>query len=132
MFKAIVRSLGEKKSQTGQELVTDWSYRLGSHKLGSLYYNLPGAYIGDTTERLLSLVSPTDYHPLLLFHAESNGTALRKLSSIDSAYMSLWGILKGSGAQVVFSSFLSVRWRGSWSSKWIKQVNAWPHGWCHT
>lgn len=82
------------------------------------------------SERLPSPVNPSDYHPLLVFHVGFNDIATRQLLTVKRDSMSLGAMLKGSGAQVVFSSILPVRGRGSGRRRQIEQVNAWLSSWC--
>jgi len=73
---------------------------------------LPEACIRDVTERLLSLVNPTDCHPLLLSNVGSNAPVTRQLRTIKRDYMPLGATLKGFGALVKFSFIIPVRGRG--------------------
>ena len=45
--------------------------------------------------------------------------------------MALEGEVKDLGAQVVFSSVLSVNGRGLGRERKIMQINDWLHHWCH-
>lgn len=56
---------------------------------------LPAAHF-HVTERLMSLLNPTDYHPLLLVHVGSNDYAMRQLRTIKRDYMLHGAVLKGS------------------------------------
>ncbi|KAK4807100.1 hypothetical protein QYF61_018441 [Mycteria americana] len=67
---------------------------------------LPGAHIRNITERLPSLVNPTDYDPLLIFYVGSNDTVTRQLRTIKRDCIVPQS--KGSGAQVVLSSILPL------------------------
>lgn len=83
---------------------------------------LPGACISDVTDRLSSLVNPTDYYLLVLFHVGYNDTLMRQLRSIKKDYMSLEPMLKRSGPKVVFSSISSVRGKGSRRQRQIERI----------
>lgn len=67
------------------------------HNLSRELCCLLGACIRDTRRRLLGMTKPEDYHLFLL------EAATRKLNNIKKLFMSLWKMLKGSAAQVVFS-----------------------------
>ena len=73
---------------------------------------LPGTRVRDVTERLPSLVQSTDYYPLLLFHMGTSDTVRSSLRSIKKDYRALEGVVRDSGAQVVFSSVLLVEGKG--------------------
>lgn len=74
-------------------------------------------------ERLPKLVHESDYYPLLLFHLGANNTK-GKLENIKQGM-----VVKGLGAQVIFSSVLPVRVKDGKRSRQIFQVN-WMHHWC--
>ena len=77
------------------------------------------------------MVKPEDYQPFLFFHVGTTEAATRRLQNIKRDFMFLGKMLKGSGAQVVFSSVLSV---GDWDPRRRRhtdQVNDWLRSWCH-
>ncbi|XP_068784552.1 uncharacterized protein [Struthio camelus] len=90
---------------------------------------LPGARIRDVMERLPRLVHTSDYYPLLLFHVGANDTK-GKLETIKQDFRALGMVVKGLGAQVVFSSILAVRGKDGRSSRPIFQVNNWLRHCC--
>lgn len=55
-------------------------------------------------KRMSSLIKPDNYYPLLIFQAVSHAT--RKSKYIKKDFMFLGKMLRGLGAQVVFSSIL--------------------------
>ena len=81
------------------------------------------------TERLLMLVWPSEYYPLLLFHVCTDDTARGNLEYIKSDYMNLGMRVKGMGAQVVFYLILLMKGKGL-RSGWILGINNWQHSWC--
>lgn len=80
-------------------------------------YCLPGACICDVVEGLSTLVQPSDYYSLLLFHVRNNDTAGEDLERIKQ---DLAGArVKGMRAQMMFSLILLVRGKGLRRSGWI-------------
>uniref|UniRef100_R7VVZ9 Uncharacterized protein n=1 Tax=Columba livia TaxID=8932 RepID=R7VVZ9_COLLI len=65
---------------------------------------LPGARVKDMKRKLPVLERPSDYFPLLIFQVGSNETAIGNPKAIIRDFRALGGLVKGSGAQVVFSS----------------------------
>ncbi|XP_068809548.1 uncharacterized protein [Struthio camelus] len=90
---------------------------------------LPGARIRDVMERLPRLVHASDYYPLLIFHVGANDTK-GKLETIKQDFRALGMVVKGLGAQVVFSSILPVRGKDGKRSRRVFQVNNWLRRWC--
>ncbi|XP_068782230.1 uncharacterized protein [Struthio camelus] len=90
---------------------------------------LPGARIRDVMERLPRLVHASDYYPLLIFHVGANDMK-GKLETIKRDFRALGMVVKGLGAQVVFSSILPVRGKDRRRSRRIFQVNSWLRRWC--
>lgn len=69
-------------------------------------------------------------HSFLFFHAGTTDGGTRRLQNIKTDFMFLEKMLKGSGAQVVFS-VLPV---GDWDPRRRRhtdQVNDWLRSWCH-
>lgn len=91
----------------------------------------PGACINDTTRRIPSLVKPGDHHSFLLFHIATTEATTRRLENIKRDFISLGKILKGAGAQAVFSSILSAEDWGPRRRKHMNQVNDWLCSWCN-
>ena len=81
-------------------------------------------------EGLPKLVRPSDYYPLLLFHVDNNDTARGNLDRIKSDYKAPGVVVKGVGAQVMFSSILPVRGKDGRRRVLIGQVNNWLWSWC--
>ena len=92
---------------------------------------MPGARIRDVAKGLPRLVWPSDYYPFLHFHVGTNVTARGNLEYFTSDYRTLGVRVKGVGTQVVFSSILPVRRKGSGRSGLIQWVKTWLCGWCH-
>ena len=77
------------------------------------------------------MVKTEDYHPFLLFHVGTTEDTTKRLQNIKRDFISLGKMLKGSEAQVVFSSVLSV---GDWNPRRrqrMHQVNEYLCNWCH-
>jgi len=69
---------------------------------------LQGDRVRDITRKLPSLVQPSDYHPLLLFHLGGDEVAVHSPRMIKRDFRALGHLVRESGAQVIFSSLLSV------------------------
>ncbi|KFV15623.1 hypothetical protein N340_04099, partial [Tauraco erythrolophus] len=92
---------------------------------------LLGDWVKDVSRKLPSLIQPTDYYPLLLFHVGGDETETRSPQSIKRDFRTLGQLVRGSGAQVIFFSVLPVASSDTGRSKCIQSINMWPHGWCH-
>ena len=60
----------------------------------------------DVAERLPALVNATDYYPLLVIHVGARDIDSSSLRSIKKDYRALGEVVRGSGAQIVFSTIL--------------------------
>ena len=92
---------------------------------------LPGARVRDVARNTTRLVKPSDYYPLLVFHIGNEEVGKRSPRVIKRDFRALGRLLRGSGAQVVFSSVLSV---GDWDlhkRKRVDTLNEWLCEWCH-
>ena len=93
---------------------------------------LPGAQVRDGARNISHLVKPSDYYyPLLVFHIGNKEVGKRSPRAIKRDFRALGRLLKGLGAQVVFSSVLSV---GDWDlhkRKRVDTLNEWLCKWCH-
>ena len=65
---------------------------------------LLGAQVKDVRKKLPSLVWSTEYYPLLLFQVGSDDLGRTSLRTLKKDFRALGRQVKGSGAQVVFSS----------------------------
>lgn len=83
------------------------------------------AHIWDVVDMLSRLVWPMDYHPLQFFHLGTISTARGGLQRIKCDCMALGVRAKDKRAQVVFTSFLSVKDNGLRRNGWILWVNNW-------
>ena len=81
---------------------------------------LPGAQVRDVARNITRLVRPSDYYPLLVFHMGKEEVDKRSSQAIKRDFRALGRLLKGSGAQVVLSSVLSV---GDWDPHKRKRVD---------
>uniref|UniRef100_A0A8C8E8K1 SGNH hydrolase-type esterase domain-containing protein n=1 Tax=Otus sunia TaxID=257818 RepID=A0A8C8E8K1_9STRI len=92
---------------------------------------LPGARVKDITRRLPSLVKPKDYYPLLVFQVGSDDVTRRSIKSMKRDFKALGKMIKGSGAQVVFSSIPPVGGMDEDEHRRAQQINSWLQDWCH-
>ena len=91
---------------------------------------LLGAHIVDIKKRILGMIQLDDCYTFLVFQAGSHEVATRKGKNVKKVFMSLGKMLKGPGAQVLFSSVLPVEdWDLGRRRK--DQYNEWLCGWCH-
>ena len=74
----------------------------------------------DVARNITCLVKPSDYYPLMLFHIGNEEVGKRSSQVIKRDFRALGRLLKGSGAQAVFSSVLSV---GDWDPHKRKRVD---------
>ena len=81
--------------------------------------------------KLPTLVWPSDYYPLLIFQVGSDEVATRSLRAIKRDFRALGQLVKGSGAQVVFSSILPVAGNGEGRNRKSQQINTWLRAWCN-
>ena len=93
---------------------------------------LPGSRIRDVAERLPGLVSPTDYYPLIVVHVGASDMASSSLKNIKKDYRALGEVVRGSGAQVVFSSILQDKGEDLKNARRIWQMNKWLEQRCHS
>ena len=91
---------------------------------------LRGAQVKDVTRKLPTLVWPLDYYPLLIFQVGSDEVATRSLRAIKRGFRTLGQLVRGSGAQAVFSVF-PVAGNNEGRNKKRQQINAWLWAWCH-
>lgn len=85
---------------------------------------MPGAWVRDVAGNITCLVKPSDYYPILVFHIGNEEVGKRN-SQIKRDFRALGRLLKGSGAQVVFSSVLSV---GDWDLHKRRRVDVLMNG----
>ena len=81
---------------------------------------LPGARVKDLTAKLPALVRPKDYYPFLVFQAGTNDITRRSPKSMKRDFRALRKLVKGSGAQIVFSPSLQL-W--GWMKKNTGELN---------
>jgi len=92
---------------------------------------LPGAQLRDITRKLPSLVQPSDYCLLLLFHVGGDKVAIRSPGVIKRDFRDLGWLVRESGAQAIFSSLLPAAGGDVARNKRTQSINTWLHGWCH-
>jgi len=92
---------------------------------------LPGAWVIGITRKLPSLVQPSDYCPLLLFHVGGDEVAVRSPGVIKRDFRDLGWLVRESGAQVIFSSLLPAAGGDVARNRWTQSINTWLCGWCH-
>lgn len=80
--------------------------------------------------KLRALVQPSNYYPLLLYHLGSDEAAINlKVNKRD--FGALVQLVKGSGAQIVFSSVLPVAGSDAGRNRKTQLVNVWVCAWCY-
>lgn len=67
------------------------------------------------------MIQPDNYYPLMIFQAVSHQASTRKSKYIKKDFMFLGKMLRGLGAQVVFSSIFPT---GDWNLKKKKNGSA--------
>ena len=91
---------------------------------------LPGAWVRDVARNITHLVKPSDYYPLLVFHIGNEQVGERSPQVIRRDFRALGRLLKGLGAQVAFSSVLSVCDWDPHKRKRKDMLNDWLCEWC--
>lgn len=71
------------------------------------------AWIWNVARVLKSLVQPSEYYLILLFHVGTNDSRSRSFRSIKINFRAFERLLKDSGAEVVFSFILPVTCKDS-------------------
>lgn len=92
---------------------------------------LLGTYIQDIEKRIPGRIKLEYCYHLLVFQARSHEIATRKQKNIKEDFTSLGKMLKGLGAQVVFSVVLPFRDWDPGKRQRTDQLNDCLHGWCH-
>lgn len=59
---------------------------------------LPGARVRDIARKVIRLICPSDYYPLLVFHIGINEVAKRSPGAMKRDFRALGLLVKGSGA----------------------------------
>ena len=91
---------------------------------------LPGARVRDIARKLLNLVCPSDYYPLLIVQASSDDIEERSLKTIKRDFRGLGRLVDGAGVQIVFSSIPAGAGRGTERTQNAHLINTWLRGWC--
>ncbi|KAJ7408139.1 hypothetical protein BTVI_60719 [Pitangus sulphuratus] len=91
---------------------------------------LSEAWVKDIARKLPSLVWPSDYYPLSVFHVGGKEVTTHGQKVIKRDFKALGWLVRESGEQVIFSSILP----GSdiERNRWIQSINTWLHDWCHS
>jgi len=76
-------------------------------------------------------VQPSDYYPLLVMQAGGDEIVERSPKFIKRDFRALGQLVEGSGAQVVFSSILSLAGNNSERGRKTHLINKWLRDWCH-
>ncbi|PKU45858.1 hypothetical protein llap_3859 [Limosa lapponica baueri] len=92
---------------------------------------LPGARIKDIQKNLPTLVRPSDYYPLLVFQVGGDEVATSSPRAMKRDFRALGRLVKGSGAQVVFSSIPPLAGIEEGINRKSQQINSWLRGWCN-
>ncbi|KGL90143.1 hypothetical protein N301_00086, partial [Charadrius vociferus] len=90
---------------------------------------LRGARIKDIQRKLPSLVHPSDYYPLQIFQVGGDEVATRSLRAMKNDFRALGQLVKGSGAQIVFS-IPPVEGVDEGINRRSQQINSWLRDWC--
>lgn len=64
---------------------------------------LPGVWVRDISRKLLSMIHPSDYYPLLMVQAGSNEVVERSLRIVKKDFMVLGWLMDKADIQVIFS-----------------------------
>ena len=86
---------------------------------------LPAARLRDISRKLPSLIRPSDYCPLLIVQAGSDGMADRSLRIIKNDFRRLGKLVGGAGIQVVFASIPLVAGTNTEMTRKSHLINAW-------
>jgi len=92
---------------------------------------LPGARVKGITRKLPSLVRPSDYSPLLLFHLGGDEAATHSPRAIKRDFRALGHLVRESGAWAIFTSLLPVVGSDIRRSRQAQSINTWLRSWCH-
>lgn len=71
------------------------------------------------------------YDPLLLFHVGGSEAATGSPRAIKRDFWTLGQLVRGSGAQLAFSSILPVVGSDTGRNRQTQPINTWLHVWCH-
>ena len=91
---------------------------------------IPGARVNDIRKKVPALVWPSGYYPLLLFQVGSDETGRTSLWAARKDLKALGRLVRGSGAQVVFSSILPVTGNDEGLNAMGQWINTWIPAWC--
>ena len=91
----------------------------------------PGACVRDITRKLPGLIRPSVYYPPLILQADSEELESRSLRAMKKDFRALGWLVKGLGAQIVFSSALPALGTDEWVNKKIGRINTWLQNWCY-
>ena len=80
-------------------------------------------------KKLPSLVRPTDYYLLLLFQVGSDDLGRTSLRTLKKDFRALGRQVKGSGAQVVFSSIPPAIGNNEGLDIMGQRINTWLRAW---
>lgn len=80
-------------------------------------------WVKDITRKVPSLVQPSDYFPLLIFHVGGDDVATHSPRVIRKEFRALGWLVGESGAQVIFYSILPAEGSNTGRSKRTKSIN---------
>lgn len=92
---------------------------------------LPGARVRDITEKLPGLMQSSDYYPLLILQAGSDGTEKKSTRTIKRDFRALSRVVDRAGAQAVFFSVPLVAETNDERNRKAHIINKWLKDWCH-
>ncbi|KFQ34587.1 hypothetical protein N331_07827, partial [Merops nubicus] len=92
---------------------------------------LAGAPVRGIKRKVIVLVQPSVYYPLLVIQAGNDKVVQRSLKELKKDFKALGLLVRGSGAQVVFSSIPEVKGKNTERGWKTHLINTWLRDWCH-
>lgn len=93
--------------------------------------SLPEAHIRDIIRKLPNLLLLSDYYPLLIFQAGVEKDVSHCLRGMKRDFSALGHLVKESGAQILFSSLLSVVGDYTRKKRRMQSLNIWSQECCY-
>lgn len=84
-----------------------------------------------STRKLLSLVQPSDYNSLLMFHIGGNEVATHDPRRIRKDFRALGQLVRDAETEALFSSVILVEGSNIERNAWTESIHTLLHGWCH-
>lgn len=89
----------------------------------------PGNCVRDVKKKLLSLVQPSDYYPLVIFQVGRSEVSIRNPRAIKRDFSVLGQQVKGSEKQAVLSLIHSVAGNDERRNRKSQKINTWIQAW---